>query len=126
MAKRLTDEEIVSALIECGTIKGAAESLGVQVKTLYSRMKSEDFKVLYSRTKSDLLKASAAKMQSNLADACDVIAEIMKDADTAQQVRLNAADCIIRNTLKMLEQTDIIERVEELEEILKERGDYLE
>ncbi|WP_026659122.1 helix-turn-helix domain-containing protein [Butyrivibrio sp. AC2005] len=125
MARRLTDEEIVSALIECGTIKAAAEMLGVQIKTLYSRMKQEHFKELYARAKSDLLKAATAKMQRNLVDACEVIAEIMKDADTAQQIRLNAADCIIRNTLKMLEQTDIMERVEELEAIIKERSDIL-
>ncbi|RKM60497.1 hypothetical protein D6855_07210 [Butyrivibrio sp. CB08] len=123
MAKRLKDEEIVAALIECGTIKAAADCLGVQIKTLYSRMKKENFKELYRSAKSDLLKAATAKMQSNLVDACDVIAEIMKDADTAQQIRLNAADCIIRSTLKMLEQADILERVEELENLIKERGD---
>ena len=125
MARRLTDEEIVSALIECGTIKAAAESLNVQVKTLYSRMKQDRFKELYSRAKSDLLKAATAKMQSNLVDACEVISEIMKDAGTSQQIRLNAADCIIRNTLKMLEQADILERLEELENTLKGRSDGL-
>ena len=100
MAKRLTDEEIVSALIECGTIKGASEKLGVQLKTLYSRMKKEQFRELYNRAKS--------------------IADIMRDKETSQQVRLNASDCIIRNTIKLLEQTDIIERIEHLEEQTKE------
>ena len=66
MAKRLTDEEIVSALIECGTIKGASEKLGVQLKTLYSRMKKEQFRELYNRAKSDLLKSATAKMQKYL------------------------------------------------------------
>ena len=120
MAKRLTDEEIVSALIECGTIKGASEKLGVQLKTLYSRMKKEQFRELYNRAKSDLLKSATAKMQKYLVDACDVIADIMRDKETSQQVRLNASDCIIRNTIKLLEQTDIIERIEHLEEKTKE------
>ncbi len=122
MAKRLTDEEIVSALIECGTIKATAEQLGVQVKTLYSRMKNDSFRDLYHRAKADLVKAATAKMQGYLTDACAVIADIMKDADTAQQTRLNAADCIIRNTLKMLEQTDILERLDALESAVKEDG----
>lgn len=120
MAKRLTDEEIVSALIECGTIKGVSEKLGVQLKTLYSRMKKEQFRELYNRAKSDLLKSATAKMQKYLVDACDVIADIMRDKETSQQVRLNASDCIIRNTIKLLEQTDIIERIEHLEEQTKE------
>lgn len=120
MAKRLTDEEIVSALIECGTIKGASEKLGVQLKTLYSRMKKEQFRKTYNDAKADLLKSATAKMQKYLVDACDVIADIMRDKETSQQVRLNASDCIIRNTIKLLEQTDIIERIEHLEEQTKE------
>ena len=120
MAKRLTDEEIVSALIECGTIKGASEKLGVQLKTLYSRMKKEQFRKTYNDAKADLLKSATAKMQKYLVDACDVIADIMRDKETSQQVRLNASDAIIRNTIKLLEQTDIIERIEHLEEQTKE------
>ena len=122
MARRLTDEEIVPALIECGTIRAAANRMGVQVKTLYSRMKSDRFRELYHRAKADLVKAATAKMQGQLVDACEVIAEIMKDADTAQQTRLNAADCIIRNTLKMIEQTDILERLDDLETAVKTEG----
>lgn len=119
MAKRLTDEEIVSALIECGTIKAAAGRLGVQIKTIYARMKQDSFKELYNRAKTDLVKAATAKMQGYLVEACAVVAAIMNDTETAQQTRLNAADCIIRNTLKMLEQTDILVRLDELEMAVK-------
>ena len=121
MARRLQDEEVITAIIEAGTIKGAANNLGVRVHTLYARMRKPEFKELYARARTDLLKAATAKMQSHLADACEVIAEIMNDADTSQQVRLNAADCILRNTLRLLEQTDIVERLDELEKLIEER-----
>lgn len=41
--------------------------------------------------------------------------EICSDTETAPQTRLNAADAIIRNTLKMTEQADILARLDELE-----------
>jgi len=44
---------------------------------------------------------------------------ICKDAEAAAQVRLNAADAIIRNSLKLTEQADILERLKALE---KEAG----
>ncbi len=122
MARRLTDAEIVSALIECGTIKAAADRLGVQIKTIYARMKRDEFKDLYNKAKTDLVKAATAKMQGYLVEACEVVAEIMKDATTAQQTRLNAADCIIRNTIRMLEQTDILNRLDEIEQAVKAEG----
>lgn len=41
--------------------------------------------------------------------------EICQNTDTAPQVRLNAADAIIRNSLKLTEQNDILARLTELE-----------
>ena len=45
---------------------------------------------------------------------------ICTDPEAAPQVRLNAADAIIRNSLKLTEQTDILNRLQKLE---KEMGE---
>ena len=39
----------------------------------------------------------------------------MNDSENSPQVRLNAADALIRNNLKLTEQTDILRRLEALE-----------
>ena len=46
----------------------------------------------------------------------NVMGEICEDAEASPQVRLNAADAIIRNSLKLTEQNDILSRLAELEQ----------
>lgn len=113
--RSLTDEEIIAALIEQGTIKAAAASLGCTVKTLYARMKKPAFKDLYAQAKGEFIKTAAAKLQGNLCGAIDVIADIMADKGTASQTRLNAAVSILQYGAKYTEAFDILERIEALE-----------
>ena len=41
--------------------------------------------------------------------------EIMNDPDAAQQTQLNAAEAILRNSLKLTEQNDILTQLAELQ-----------
>lgn len=116
LKKRLTDEVIISGLIEAGSIKAAADRLGCTVKTLYERMKKTGFKELYAQAKAELLKTATAKLQGNLAGAIDTLAAIMKDEETAKQTRANCAVAILQYAAKFTETTDIIERLEALED----------
>ena len=54
-------------------------------------------------------------MQGRLGDAIEVMGEICADAEVPAQTRLNAADAIVRNSLKLTEQVDILARLMELE-----------
>lgn len=114
--KRLTDETIIAALIAEGSIKGAAIFLKCTTRTLYDRMKKADFKELYTQAKADILKTATAKLQGNLCGAIDTLAEIMKDPETAKQTRANCAVSILQYGAKFTETTDIIERLEAIEE----------
>jgi len=116
LKKRLTDEAIISGLIEAGSIKAAADRLGYNVKTLYERMKKPGFKELYAQAKAELLKTATAKLQGNLAGAIDTLAAIMRDEETAKQTRANCAVAILQYAAKFTETTDIIERLEALED----------
>ena len=40
--------------------------------------------------------------------------DIMTDPNNAAQVQLNAAECILRNSLKLTEQADILAQIAEL------------
>ena len=51
MAKTVSDEVIISALMSNGTIKAAAAAVGVTERTIYDRMSSGDFKALYKSAK---------------------------------------------------------------------------
>ena len=116
LKKRNADETIISALIESGSIKAAAGLLGCTVKTLYERMKKPEFKALYAQAKADILKTATAKLQGNLSGAIDTITVIMNDKEAAKQTRVNCAVSILQYAARFTETTDIIERLEALEE----------
>ncbi len=114
--KRLTDEAIIAALIAKGSIKGAAASLKCTTRTLYERMKKPEFKELYAQAKGEILKAATAKLQGNLCGAIDTLADIMKDEEAAKQTRVNSAVSILQYAARFTETTDILERLEAIEE----------
>lgn len=62
-----------------------------------------------------MLERNTAALQGHIAGAVEVMGEICQNADTAPQTRLNTADMIIRNSLKLTEQNDILKRLDELE-----------
>lgn len=114
--KRLTDEAIIAALIAEGSIKGAAASLKCTARTLYDRMKSPEFKDLYAQAKADILKTATAKLQGKLCEAVDTLTEIMTDEEAAKQTRANCAVSILQYGARFTETTDILERLEAIEE----------
>ena len=114
--KRLQDEEIIAALIAEGSIKRAAASLECTTRTLYERMKKPDFKTLYTQAKADILKTATAKLQGNLCGAIDCLVSVMNDEKTAKQTRVNSAVSILQYAARFTETTDIIERLEAIEE----------
>ena len=114
--KRLQDEEIITALIAEGSIKGAAASLKCTARTLYERMKKPEFKDLYAQAKGEILKTATAKLQGNLCGAIDTLTEIMTDKEAPKQTRANCAVSILQYGAKFTEATDIIERLEAIEE----------
>lgn len=115
MAK-LTNEKIISALLATTKIKDAAILCGVSESTLYARMRKPQFKELYGQVRRNLIDQGTAALQGHLNSAIQTIADIQEDETVPPQVRLNAAEAIIRNTLKLTEQNDILARLDALEE----------
>ena len=113
--KRLTDEAIIAALVQAGSIAEAAKKLHCVPRTLYERMKSPAFKEMYTQARADLVKTATAKLQGYFNGAIDTLAAIMNDKDTAKQTRANCAVAILQYGAKYTETTDIIERLEAVE-----------
>lgn len=82
---------------------------------LYARLRSPDFKSRYDEARRELLEQATAALQGHLAGAVETMGELCRNAETPAQTRLNAADSIIRNALKLVETTDILARLDELE-----------
>lgn len=62
-----------------------------------------------------MLKGQTGVLQTAVGDAVETLREIVKDRGAAAGVRVSAADTIIRNAVKLTEQMDILQRIEQLE-----------
>jgi len=82
---------------------------------IYARLRTPEFKARYDKARHELLERNTAALQAHLGAAIETMGQICTDQETAPQVRLNAADAIIRNSLKLTEQNDILARLDELE-----------
>ena len=94
MPKVVTDEQIISALLNNRTMKEAAQSIGLTERTVYTRMQEDDFKVLYKAVKADLIRGSVFSINQQLGAALDTVVEIMQDKNVSPAIRLQAADKI--------------------------------
>lgn len=117
---KVSDEHILSALVTAPTIREAATICGCSESTIYARLRDDDFKKKYNAERRKLLERNATALQNQIETAVQTMAEVMKNKEVAPQVRLNAADAVIRNGLKLTELVDVTKRVDELESIVSE------
>lgn len=105
MAK-ISNEQIVAALLSSTTNNEAAEKLGIAERTLYDRMRSLSFKELYEEAKDRIVDDALDKAQRALSRSIDTMVELMENRDIPAQTRLNAAVAIRQTVTKLNRQID--------------------
>ena len=120
--KKVTDEVVIAALISSPSVREASKACGLGETQIYERLRNPEFAKLYRDARQELLTGCMVGLQARLGDAVQTMAAIMNDAETSAQTRLNAAEAIVRNSLKITEQVDVLGKLNELEAMLKEGG----
>ena len=115
MNKKIEEEKIISVLLASSTRKEASKKLGIGLNALYARMNSPDFKDKYQKARDALIKEVIDRLQTSMLEAVEVIKEILNDRTLSPQIRLNASDALLRHGTRMIEQREILERIERLE-----------
>ena len=100
MAKKVSDETIIAALLNNGTLKAAAAAAGVSERTIYDRMNNGEFQALYKAAKADLIRAAVFSLNSKVQAAIDTVAAVMQDENNNAAVRLQAAQTLLNNAGK--------------------------
>lgn len=98
--KAISDEQVIAALIEHGTIKAAAAAVGLSERAVYERMSGGDFQALYKSARADILRGAVLHMNRQLQASIDTVAEIMQDTNNNPAVRLQAAQTIMTHAAK--------------------------
>lgn len=112
---RINDEQVITALLNCGSLRKAAESLGTTANTLSNRLKKEDFRKRYEAAKSELLNEAVETMKSQLTGAVDTLTEVMNNKENPPTVRVSAADSLLRHSVRYIEIAEIESRISKLE-----------
>lgn len=98
MAKKQTavsNEQIIAALMQRGTIRDTAAAVGLSERALYDRMNDGEFAELYQAAKSELLRTAVISLNGQIQAAIDTTVEIMQDKNNNAAVRLQAAQTVL-------------------------------
>lgn len=117
--KAISDEQIIAALLDHGTIRAAAGAVGISERALYDRMNKGEFQALYKAAKADLIRAAVLNLNRQLQAAIDTVSEIMQDPDNNAAVRLQAAQTILNNAGKFAQRL----QADEASVILQQESD---
>lgn len=106
----VTDEKIIAALMEHGTIEKAAKAAGLSERAIYDRMKTYEFQAKYQSARTDILRDACVNASQRISGALDVITEIMQDQEAAPTTRLQAASIVLKSAGDFTERLRVAER----------------
>ena len=118
-----TNEKYISALVSCGSVRGAAAVLGVSPRRVATKLKDSDFRRQYEEAKSAVLNQTVAEIVGQLTAAVRTLATVAQDETAPQTVRVSACDSLLRHGLRYLEAADFERRLRAIEEIQNQKGD---
>ena len=107
----ISNEEIIAALLNNGTIKAAGAAVGLSERAMYDRMSDYEFKGQYLEAKADILRSAVVALNENIGGAINVIADIMRNKDNNAAIRLQAAQTILNNAAKFSQRLTAAEAI---------------
>ena len=108
-ATAISDEQIIAALLDHGTIKAAAHAVGLSERAIYDRMSKGEFQALYKSAKADLLRSAVLDLNRQTRAAIQTIVDIMQDESNNAAVRLQAAQTVLNSAGKFAQRLQVDE-----------------
>ena len=118
--KRITDEKMVLALLTCKDITTASEKLGISRQAIYNRLQQPTFRKRLQSERQGKFQIANSKLTDKMSEAVETLSYVMNDTEIAPSTRIKSAQILLDTCLKTTEQTDIIERIANIEESLAE------
>lgn len=115
----ISDERIISALVNCGTVTAAADSLQCSRKTISRRLQDVDFCAMYAAARDDTVKATTAELSAHMQAAARTLATIMQNEEEAAPIRIRCAELILKYGCQLKTLSDLVHRFEEIDEAAK-------
>lgn len=117
-------QRALRALARCPTRRKAAKEAGISERSLNEYFRKSEFRAAVREMYSSMLDEVTRRGQQQLMGDIDTWMEIRDDAEQPAAARIAAARWIHEYTLKCVEMTDIVQRLDELEERQNEQQHY--
>ena len=125
MSTNTRREIVLAALVTGNTIKGAAKITGVNEKTIRRWLSDPDFSGEIAQARADVTKDIIHGLIAKAETAISTLDSIMTAEKVSAHAKVQAARCILEFAMRAIETTEIIERIEKLENHAQEsKGDY--
>ena len=112
----LSQQKAIDALMKGRNVAGSAEAAGVSVRTLRRWRTLPLFRAELQARAGESLEDTSRRLSATMTAAPGVIADIMTDGTAPAGVRLAAAKAALENGLRLIELTELLTRLEALEE----------
>lgn len=113
MPKETNKEKVLIALVETSSIREAAKKSGIGEATIYRYLQDEEFLAEYRNARRQTVETAIAQMQNAASEAVERLKELQYCENPAVAAR--CAQIIFENSVKGLETTDVLERLEKIE-----------
>lgn len=113
-SKSYSDEFIIAALLENGTLTAAAHAIGCSVTTIVQRQKEPAFVEAYEQARRELVRAAVDDLTNKLKEANAALCEIVSDKKINPFARIQAAQAIY----SCLDKLKRLDRCEEMQTAL--------
>ncbi len=113
MPKITNQEKVLVALLETPSIRDAAKLSGISEATIYNYLKDKEFLTEYRNARRQTVESAIAQMQNAASEAVETLRRNLTCENSAVETR--TAQIIFENSIRGLELTDILSRLEVLE-----------
>jgi len=122
MAKLSVKQELaINELLKGNSIVDSAKNIGISEATLNRWLANSEFKVVLNERKGLIVDNCIDKVNLMGNKAIKVLDSILDNESASDNVKLNASKSILDMILKFNEQRNIIDKMKEIEEMLREK-----
>ncbi len=122
MPKKTNQERLLVALLETPSIREAAKKSGIGEATIYRYLQDKEFLAEYRNARRQTVESAIAQMQNAASEAVQTLRELQYCENPAVAAR--CAQIIFESSVKGLETTDILERLEILEQENAQKNEH--
>ena len=114
MARKITDDELLAAVLSSKTYAEAARVLGVSKNTITRRLQNEELYSRLLRMRKDVLSVVNQSMIARSLEAVDTMYSLMNHSES-DSVRLSAADRFVTHMERLIEDENIIDEIRRMQ-----------